>query len=119
MRKTACSLTLSLALLLGGCDLMSGKDATAEATSAPAAQVAAAPQDQLGARDPAPGATPPADLATLQHELFWKQNALDPPRDKTKKAGGQSTIGIVVTPVPVSGRPLRLSKKRRSRAIDN
>ena len=66
MRKTACSLTLSLALLLGGCDLMSGKDATAEASSAPVAQVAAAPQDQLGARDPVPGAIPPADLADDQ-----------------------------------------------------
>lgn len=65
MPKTACSLTLAMAMMLGGCNLMPGNDASEGASSAAPAQTVA-PQDQLGARDPAPGATPPTSVADDQ-----------------------------------------------------
>ena len=77
MRKTASSLTLALALMLGGCDLLPGNDASEGASSAPPSQ-ATAPQDQLGARDPAPGVTPAAAVADDQpRQVMQLQVVLD------------------------------------------
>lgn len=65
MHKTACSLTFAMTVMLTGCDIMPGNNASEAASSAAASQPAA-PQDQLGARDPAPGVTPAAGMADDQ-----------------------------------------------------
>ena len=66
MRIIVPSLSLAMALILSGCDLLPGNSSETESPAPVASNSAPAAPDQLGAHDPAPGAALGAGLADDQ-----------------------------------------------------